>query len=185
MEYYEFVREVADILHQFDSERPIHKSFRPGIGPFGEPQLITVVAQRLRDRGKDAHTQRVPDLGIARQWAVEFKVVRPFGDNGREAEDWSVNMLHPYAGNMSLLGDAVKLGRLDGYSRKGLFVVGYEHRPAKISLDPLVQSFEAIAEQVMGIHLGERIEEDRGPLVHPEHQWLRCIGWEVQPGVAG
>ena len=93
--------------------------------------------------------------------------MRPFGDNGREAENWSVNMLYPYAGNVSLtgnvslIGEAITLARLENYHHKGLFVIGFEHSSAKISLDPLINSFDVIARQVMNIGLGERIEEKR------------------------
>jgi len=41
--------------------------------------------------------------------ALEFKIARPFGDNGKEAENWSVNLPHPYAGNVSVIGDCLKL----------------------------------------------------------------------------
>ena len=57
--------------------------------------------------------------------------MRPFGDNGKEAENWSVNMLHPYPGHVSLLGDAIKLINLENFDQKGLIVI-------KISLDPLI-----------------------------------------------
>ena len=90
-------------------------------------------------------------------------------------------MLHPYSGNVSLIGDAIKLANLKTYPYKGLFVIGFEHDSAKISLDPLIKSFELIAQQVTNINLGERIEQKRGNLVHPEHQVLRCIGWQLDP----
>jgi hypothetical protein len=80
---------------------------------------------------------------------------------------------------VSLISDALKLIRLDGYIKKGLFVIGYEHDPTRISLDPLIKSFELIATNVMDIKLGERIEQRRCNLVHPEHQVLRCMGWEL------
>ena len=131
--------------------------------------------------GSDAHTKRIPDLDIQHQWAIEFKIVRPFGDNGKEAENWSVNMLHPYPGNVSLITDAIKLIQLCGFTKKGLFVIGFEHNPVKISLDPLINSFESISKQVMQINLGKRIEQRRVGLVHPEHHVLRCIGWEINP----
>jgi hypothetical protein len=178
MDYKEIVATITGILKEFDTERPIHKNFQPGIGPFGEPQIVGVIADRLSAKGIQAKTKRTPDLDIRNQWAIEFKIVRPFGDNGKEAENWSVNMLHPYAGNVSLIGDAIKLISLNGFANKGLFVIGYEHNPAKISLDPLLDSFEAIARQVMNIEFGERIEQRRAGLVHPEHQVLRCIGWQ-------
>jgi hypothetical protein len=181
MEYIEIVKLIADILKEFDAEMPIHKAFRSGIGPFGEPQIVGVIAERLSTKGITAQTKRTPDLDIQHQWAIEFKIVRPFGDNGKEAENWSVNMLHPYSGNISLIGDAIKLAALDTYPRKGLFVIGFEHNPAKISLNPLLDSFESIARQVMKINLGERIEQRREGLVHSEHQVLRCIGWLLNP----
>jgi hypothetical protein len=179
MQYAGIVRAIADILKEYDSERHAHKAFQPGIGPFGEPQIVSVIAQRLSAQGIPAQTRRTPDLDLQYEWAVEFKIVRPFGDNGREAENWSVNMLHPYAGNVSLIGDAIKLAKLENYRHKGLFVIGFEHSPAKISLDPLISSFEVIARRVMNIALDERIEEKRDGLVHPEHQVLRCIGWQL------
>ena len=180
MHYVETVKLIADILKEFDSERPVHKAFSPGIGPFGEPQIVREIARRLSSRGIPAQTKRTPDLDVQHEWALEFKIVRPFGDNGREAENWSVNLLHPYEGNVSLIGDAMKLSRLDTYRYKGLFVIGYEHNPPKISLDPLLSSFELIARKMTSIPLGKRVEEQRDHLVHPEHQVLRCIGWELE-----
>ena len=180
MEYSEIVKTVANILKEYDQEVPVHKAFRPGIGPFGEPQIVRVIADRLCNKGLSAKTKRTPDLVIEDQWAIEFKIVRPFGDNGKEAENWSVNMLHPYAGSTSLIGDALKLANLEVYPNKGLFVIGFEHNPPKICLDPLLDSFEVIASQVMGIQLHGRVEEKRDGLVHSEHQVLRCVGWQLK-----
>lgn len=180
MEYREIVKIIANILKGYDLEAPVHKTFRPGIGPFGEPQIVKLIAVRLSSKGIAAITKRTPDLEIDHQWALEFKIVRPFGDNGKEAENWSVNMLHPYVGSTSLIGDAIKLTNLDTYPNKGLFVIGFEHNPPKLPLDPLLDSFEVIASKVMGIQLHERIEERRDSLVHSEHQTLRCIGWQLK-----
>ena len=76
---------------------------------------------------------------------MEFKITRPFGENGREAENWSVNLLHPYAGNVSTIGDCYKLGALQCPERKEVVVIGYEHTPPQIDLTPLIGSFEIIA----------------------------------------
>jgi hypothetical protein len=178
MNYPDLVYIIADILKEFDTERPVHKSFQPGIGPFGEPQIVKEISNRLDVKGIQAITKRSPDLLINSEWGIEFKIVRPFGDNGKEAENWSVNMLHPYTGNTSLVGDAFKLINSQ-YKKRGLFVIGYEHNPPKIKLEPLIISFELIATQAMKINLGKRIDEYRYELVHPEHQILRCIGWEI------
>ena len=104
MHYSEIVFEIANILKDFDAERPIHKGFQPGIGPFGEPQIVREIADRLNRKYSTVKTKRTPDMQIGNDWAIEFKIVRPFGDNGKEAENWSVNMLHPYYGNVSCPG---------------------------------------------------------------------------------
>ena len=38
--YASLVGQIADLLKEYDRERPVHKTFQPGIGPFGEPQLV-------------------------------------------------------------------------------------------------------------------------------------------------
>ncbi|HEX9012208.1 MAG TPA: hypothetical protein VF813_01785 [Anaerolineaceae bacterium] len=179
----EIVRNVADVLKTFDSEKPVFKEFQPGIGPYGEPQLVREIAHRLNGcEGKyTALTKRTPDLLINGIWAVEFKIVRPYGDNGIQAENWSVNMLHPYKGNVSTIGDALKLRENFPDHRKCVFVIGYEHATPVIPLEPLILSFEKITSEVIGIHLGPRIDEVRTGLVHPVHQVVRCLGWEILP----
>jgi hypothetical protein len=125
MEFQEIVEIIADELKLVDQERPVHKNFLPGIGPFGEPQIVKIVSERLTSRGVQAQTKRSPDLALENEWALEFKIVRPFGDNGKEAENWTVNMLHRYPGNTSLIGDAYKLRNLLQYNQRGLLVIGY------------------------------------------------------------
>ena len=95
MEYSDLVRTIADILKEYDGEKPVHKSYMPGIGPFGEPQIVRIISRRLITKGIPARTRRTPDLEIQSDWAIEVKIVRPFGDNGHEAENWTVNLLHP------------------------------------------------------------------------------------------
>lgn len=124
-------------------------------------------------------TKRSPDLLIPQEWAIEFKITRPFGDNGKEAENWSVNLLHPYTGNVSTIGDCYKLAQLGGLERKAVAVSGYEHSPPKIDLTPLVESFEVIARDVARLSLSPRIETRRDGLVHPVHQSVRVFAWEV------
>jgi len=178
MEYSDLVKIIA-VLKEFDSEKPIFKKYMPGIGPFGEPQIVKIISNKLTERGIPARTRRTPDLEIKKDWAIEFKIVKPYGDNGNEAENWTVNLLHPYPGNASLIGDALKILELNDYDHTCLFVIGYEHNPVKTNLDPMLDSFELIAQKVMNIRLRERIEERRIGLVHPEHQVVRCIGWEL------
>jgi hypothetical protein len=124
-------------------------------------------------------TKRSPDLLIRGNWALEFKIARPFGDNGKPAENWSVNLLHPYPGNVSAIGDCIKLASSSGIERKGVIVIGYEHSPSQISLDTLIGAFEVIARNVADIDLAPRVETSCGGLIHPVHQVARVFGWEV------
>lgn len=116
---------------------------------------------------------------IRGHWALEFKLARPFGDNGNEAENWSVNLLHPYEGNVSAIGDCLKLRQLNMDERKAVVVVGYEHTPPRINLTPLLDAFEVVATRVAGIGLGPRVQVNRSGLCHPVHQQLLVAAWEV------
>lgn len=176
------VNDVADALVAVDSSLVPFKDFQPGVGPYGEPQLLRAAAQHLNGLpayGGGVRTKRTPDLLIPGYWALEVKLARPFGDNGKEAENWSVNLLHPYEGNVSLVGDCLKLHRLSGPERKAAMVIGYEHTPPQISLSPLLRAFEVVATNVAGISLGPRVQAARTGLRHPVHQQLIVAAWEV------
>jgi hypothetical protein len=182
MDLIQVVDDFADALVSVDRAGIPFKQFQPGVGPYGEPQVVRAIAHHLNTldayRGR-ARTKRCPDLLIEGFWAIEVKLARPFGDNGREAENWSVNLLHPYEGNVSVIGDCLKLDRLNGHERRAVVVIGYEHTPPRISLTPLLSAFEAVARSVSGIELAARVEARRDCLVHPVHQQLIVVGWEV------
>lgn len=187
MELQQVAADIAAGLVAIDRSRVPFKQFQPGVGPYGEPQLVRSHATHLN--ALDAYlglvaTKRVPDLLIRGYWALEFKIARPFGDNAQLAENWSVNLLHPYPGNVSALGDCLKLLEREGPERRAVIVVGYEHEPALVSLNPLIQSFELIAREVLQLKLGERVEEVRSELIHPVHQRVRVLAWEVQGRLA-
>jgi len=182
VELKEIVSDVANALVNIDRSGLAFRGFQKGVGPHGEPQLVKLIATALNHLNKyrdRVRTKRTPDLLIPSEWAIEFKITRPFGDNGKEAENWSVNLLHPYPGNLSTIGDCMKLLNHSGTERRAIIVIGYEHVPAQIDLTPLLESFEAIAANVLGIDLAPRIETRHERLVHPVHQAVRVIGWEV------
>jgi hypothetical protein len=176
------IRDIADALKSIDLSKRPFKSFQAGVGPYGEPQLVKLVAEHLRgnsDYEAGVKTMRTPDLLITGHWSLEVKIARPFGDNGKLAENWSVNLLHPYPGNTSLLGDCLKLRSYPCEERKAVIAIGYEHDPPRITLEPLIRSFEVISRDVLDIDLGDRFTEIRTGLVHPVHQRLTVMGWAI------
>jgi len=181
------VSDVADACVKIDGSGVPFKTFRMGVGPYGEPQLVKLLAYHLNalpSYAGRARSKRTPDLLAAGLWALEFKIARPFGDNGLEAENWSVNLLHPYAGNVSVFGDCLKLAAWEGSERRAAIVIGFEHDPARIPLDPLFRAFEALAGQLLPFAISSRCEASRSGLVHPVHQVLRVAAWEVPRATA-
>jgi hypothetical protein len=117
--------------------------------------------------------------------AIEFKLIRPFGDNGVEAEHWSDNILHPYPGNTSSIGDCIKFAPSTFTERKTVIVFGYEHTPSIIDLTVAVGAFELIARDIAGsafeFSLSERHSACFADLIHPYHQQGKVYGWQVTP----
>jgi hypothetical protein len=182
MELKEVLQDIADAIVRIDMSGKPFRTFQPGVGPYGEPQLVKLLAadlNRIPKYRNSARTKRNPDLLIPNEWAMEFKITRPFGDNDKEAENWSVNLLHPYPGNVSSIGDCYKLTTHPGPEKRAVVVIGYGHTPPKIALTPLVTAFEAIARQALGFKLSERVEIRREGLIHPVHSALRLFAWEI------
>jgi hypothetical protein len=179
----QIINHIAEGLKWIDNSGIPFRNYQPGVGPYGEPQVVRKIFEYLREKYpkyyKSAKTKRVPDVLIPNHWALEFKIVRPFGDNGKEAEHWSQNLIHPYEGNVSSVGDAIKLLKSDLVERKGIIVIAYEHSPPKIQVDVLVKCFEYIARKIIDIPLGDRNTAKVKNLVHPIHQQCTIYGWEL------
>ena len=184
MELVDVVRDLADALVSIDSSRVPFRTYAPGVGPYGEPQLLKLATGLLNAKpgyAGIARTKRAPDLLVEGHWALECKIVRPYGDNDQVAENWSANLVHPYEGSTSLLGDCLKLQKHGGAERRAALVIGYEHTPPLIELEPLLRAFELLARELLAIRLGPRVQTARHDLVHPVHQQLIVAAWEVQP----
>ena len=183
------VAKFAEAFKSVDASGVTQPPYRAGIGPFGEPAGINHALGYLKAtypsdfataRPKPyPGSRRACDVVIDGKWALEFKLIRPFGDNGKEAEHWSENVLHPYPGNTSTIGDCLKLANSGFHERKGVVVYGFEHSPPVIPLETAVRSFETLAREVVGISLGPRYESTFTELIHPIHQKGRIYAWEV------
>lgn len=180
----QLVSDIADACVAVDRSGIPFKNFQPGVGPYGESQLVKLIAAHLNRlpvyEGR-LRTMQTPDLLLSGLWALEFKIAHPYRDNGLETENWSVNLLHPYPGNDSFFGDCLDLAAWQGAESRAAIVIGFEHDPAKTSLDPLFQAFEAIAAQQLPFAISARSEAARRGLVHPVHQVVRVAGWQVPP----
>jgi hypothetical protein len=177
------VQHIADAVREIDRSAVPFKTFQPGVGPYGEPQLTKLIVDRLRAQDANLYhgirTRRQPDVLVPGKWAIEIKIVRPFGDNGREAEHWSQNLLHPYPGNVSAIGDALKLLQHQGPERRGLVVITYQHEPPRIDLSVLISGFELLARNLVGLPLGERHSRVIDACIHPVHRRATINGWEL------
>ena len=96
--YASLVGRIADLLKEYDRERPVHKTSPASVWK-GESLFLT-------EEGVPSRTRREPDLDIkSGTWGIECKIVRPF-DNGTPAENWSEFVTS--VPNESLIGDGLK-----------------------------------------------------------------------------
>jgi hypothetical protein len=185
------VEDVAMALAAIDATHPIGEArrFQPGIGPLTESELTSAVLRDLATRRPSVYegcgprgypgSRAMCDIVLAGHWAIEIKLARPFGDNGKPAERWSENLLYPYPGNTSAIGDCLKLLNSGFSERRAVMVIGYEHSPPRIPVESAVRGFELLAASVCRIVLSSRAERLVPGLIHPHHQQARVCGWEV------
>jgi len=193
MQLIQIVKHLADALKAVDSTNPREGNFKPGIGPHKEDNARDFALHYLRNH-QDSETanyfekagsvqypgrREMCDLVIPNQWAIELKLLRPFGDNDNEAEHWSNKIIHPYYGNKSAVGDVLKLSDSEFNTRKAIVLFAYEHNVPRIDLEFTLKTFENICTQLHQINLGTRITEERRDLVHPTFSVLKVIGWEI------
>lgn len=199
MELHELITDLADALYNVDQQGPQEKYkdgyFKPGIGPFNEDNQRNIALNWLIESNKpqyrnltieDCTDINYPnglgglcDLVIPDKWAVELKLLRPFGNVGREDEHWIKKIIYPYYGHKSLLGDALKLEGSRFVERKAVILFAYDHEKPRIDVEPALRCFELILSDIYNIQFTPRIFEIRAGLVHPVHQVLRVIGWEI------
>jgi hypothetical protein len=69
----ELVEAIADAVVHVDNSRIPFRSFQPGAGPYGEPQLVKLIAAYLAERPAfhgAVVPKRTPDLPIRNEWFV-------------------------------------------------------------------------------------------------------------------
>ena len=194
----ELVDDFAAALQEADAKRPqaqntrSGKPFQPGIGPHTEAQTVALVCDELvrsqphKYDGQLAQGVSYPDIvrqkcdlcygsSLTWEWAIEVKMLRLFGDNGKLNDNILMHILSPYAQHRSALTDCSKLARTTVGDRHAILIYGYEH--GEWPLEPAFRAFEILANDV--VNLGPRRSASFDDLVHPVHRRGQVVAWEV------
>jgi hypothetical protein len=192
------VRDFALSLKAVDERLPIATNsrsgiaFQPGIGPHSETRTVELVtnemARRWRERYRGAgpipypkHPRSTCDIGIRSGeldgWAIEVKMLRLFGDNGKLNDNMLMHILSPYPQHRSAVTDVGKLRRSGFLCKKGIVIYGYVANDWP--LEAAMEAFERIVG--LGKELGLREHATVEQLSHPVHRGAEVFGWELLP----
>jgi len=160
VELEEVVEQFANAMTLADARRPAAVSprsgrvYQPGIGPHPEDRAVDLVMLELATTCPSWHSRlRVcyPDskqtcdwlLGTRTEWAIEIKMSRPNGDNGKPDDTAIKDILSPYASDRSALTDCTKLAHSVIAPRKAILIYGFDdpRRP----LSDMIAAFETLA----------------------------------------
>jgi len=111
------------------------------------------------------------------EWAIEFKLLRFLGDNGKPNGNMLMHILSPYPKDRSALTDCSKLTDSGIAANKAVVIFGYHHDDWP--LEPAIDAFESLAARQ--VRLGPRQMASTPPLVHPVHSLGQVFGWELSP----
>jgi hypothetical protein len=189
------VADVAEAIHAVDQRRPVWTSSRtgnaylPGIGPHPETETVRLFTESLAV----AHPGRyrpyalgVPypsgsrqkcdwTLGDPSSWAIEIKMLRLMGDNGKPNDNMLMHILSPYHVHRSALTDVVKLEQSGFACRRAVLIYGFDY--PDLPMEPALQAFECLAKRLSP--LSRRHEAALEGLIHPIHQHGRVVAWEI------
>lgn len=189
----QLVGHVAEAIMVIDSRRPVWtstttgRSYQPGIGPHPETETLRLIATELERKGTYGPTSlNVPyptdsrkrcDLVLGQRplWAVEAKMLRLMGDNGKANDNMLMHILSPYSSHRSALTDCEKLAHSGFPGHLAILIYGFDY-PA-FPMDPAIEAFERLAQS--DVALGPRAETSFSGLIHPVHRQGRVFAWEL------
>jgi len=188
----QFVEALAEGIAVADSEGPVAvnqrsgKSFLPGIGPHAEAATLDLALAALLPARLPPVHREVPYPAMPRQrcdlvlddppgWAIEVKMLRLHGDNGKPNDNMLLHLLSPYSKHRSAVTDCEKLNASGFVERKAIVIFGYES--TDFPLAEGIDAFQALARQRVAL---------TGPcvatfehLLHPVHASGHVYGWEI------
>lgn len=182
-------------LVEADSRRPVApvsrtgNQYRPGIGPHSEVDTIrlTISSESWSAAMGNSTRTSVPYprfpakrcdivVGDPAEWAIECKMARFLGDNGKNANQSVADFLSPYESDRSALTDCVKLAQSGFQCMCSVLIFAYESDVW--SVEPLLDAFETLAEKQ--VLLGSRTTAQFSNLVHPIHKYGRVCAWQTE-----
>jgi len=195
MEIEQLVKDFAWGMVSADSRGPTAVNQRgipyaPGIGPHEEALTVSLVMKALSDAYPETYLNRYSEgvpYSNSRQkcdlcfgspsfdLAVEVKMIRLLGDNGKPNDNLVTHILSPYAVHRSALTDVSKLSAAGLADHNAILVYAYDH--AEWPSLPLVEAFEKLASEFA--ELGPRHSVTFGGLIHPVHQQGTVYGWTI------
>jgi hypothetical protein len=197
MDLQELVSDFASALARVDASRPQALNarsgapYQPGIGPHTEPATVALVIADIQATKPDSYIGAahlaIPygrsrdkcDICLGEppdwEWAIEVKMIRMLGDNGKPNDNLIAHILSPYPSQRSALTDCTKLVQSQLHGRKAILMYGYDY-PA-FPLDPLIEAFELLASH--RVRIGSRVEASFEGLIHPVHTQGRVCAWEI------
>jgi len=189
--------EVARAIQLIDERGPIWtssrsgKEYQRGIGPHPETEVVSLVAQELAREAPDVYGDfglGVPYpasprlkcdwvLGKPIALAIEVKMLRLMGDNGRPNDNMLMHIISPYPQHRSALTDGPKLLGSGFGSRLVLLIYGFDY--PNLPMDPAIEAFELLALQ--RVRICNMASAHFSGLLHPVHKEGRVFAWEIAP----
>ena len=174
-----------------DARAPTWGGYRPGLGPHTEVQTVALVMAELARthpakygavqtgvRYPNAPRQKC-DLLISpnecQSWAIQVKMLRFMGDNGKPNDNMLMHILSPYPKHRSALTDCQKLVGSGFEPPYAVLIYGYDYRDWP--MEPAMEAFEQLARY--RVQLGPRHFASFDGLIHPVHQRGGVFVWEI------
>jgi hypothetical protein len=192
----QLANDFANGIRSVDERRPVwissttKRAYAPGIGPHTETETVRLVMTELattKPELYDEYRLGVPypssprsrcDLVIGHasaSLAVEIKLLRFMGDNGKPNDNMLMHLLSPYTAHRSALTDCEKLAHAGFEACTAIMIYGFDYDDWP--MDPAIDAFETLAAR--NTPLGARTTASFEGLVHPVHQRGRVFCWEI------
>ncbi|MRS02624.1 hypothetical protein EG832_05275 [bacterium] len=157
----DFANAMASINLSIDGHRSRDNQYAPGIGPYGEDQIVDRVMALLSQQAPDLYIDHhirpgnsvrrilglegytgpsgslaTPDLVLSNR-ITEFKIARPLRDNGEREDTWFKKVFEPNPDSYSTFLDVEKLCLFDekhdpeGKFEKWVVIIGFERLDEK------------------------------------------------------